>query len=47
MQLVEKYFGIVVIENSVKEIESYDDRNYYIKGYSQGSLYTTTLRRRR
>ncbi len=42
MQLVEKYFDIAVIENSVKEIESYDDRNYYIKGYSQGSSYTTT-----
>jgi hydroxylysine kinase len=35
-QLVEEHFGIIVKENSVKEIESYDDRNYYIKGYKKG-----------
>ena len=38
VHMAEKYFGLTVEEGGVKEIDSYDDRNYFISGYSKSSL---------
>ena len=42
VHMAEKYFGLTVEEGGVKEIDSYDDRNYFISGYSKSSLVGTS-----
>ena len=39
--MVEKYYGLTVEKGGVKEIESYDDRNYFIRSCSKSSLADT------